>query len=241
MPDGNLDFRKTRLSRGRQVRQRLDPLRCGHRIGLNRTGPDLPRGVGRLVAHEVDLATDQIRERGPGAVIRDLGQVDADRLLDQQPAQLGASPGVGEGERVCVALDVGDQLLQRRRWEVLTGDDRHRYIGDQTYRLEIHERLVGQVRVERGRRRHGDVVDEHLVAIGLGLGNLPGSDSATSARDILDHDLLAELGAHGLRDQPGDGVGRSTGRVGHHEGDLTIRVRRWCGVSPPACGEMGDC
>jgi hypothetical protein len=54
-------------------------------------------------------------------------------------------------------------------------------------------------------------VDEHLVAIGLGVGNLPGRDCAPGAGDILDHDLLAELGAHGLRDQPGDGVGRSTG------------------------------
>ena len=42
-------------------------------------------------------------------------------------------------------------------------------------------------------------------------GNLPGRDCAPGAGDILDHDLLAELGAHGLRDQPGDGVGRSTG------------------------------
>jgi len=88
VPHTQLQLRQPGLGGGGQVRQHVDPLRRRHGIGLDVAGLDGGCRVGRLVAHEVDLATDQVGQGRPGAVVGHLREVDADRLLEQQSAEL---------------------------------------------------------------------------------------------------------------------------------------------------------
>ena len=97
-------------------------LRRGHRVGLDLAGLDLPGRVGRLVAHQVDLAADQVGHRRGRALVRNGRHLDLDRALEQQAAQVRrrAEAGVGEVDLALVGLDPARQLgivvrRQRRR------------------------------------------------------------------------------------------------------------------------------
>ena len=117
VPHADLDVRPALLGGGREVGQRLDRLRRRDGVRLDVAGLDLRGRVGGLVAHEVDLAADEVGQRRAGAVVRHLGEVDAELLLDEQAAQVGggADAGVGEGDLVGVLLDVGRRAPRASR------------------------------------------------------------------------------------------------------------------------------
>src|SRR5215208_1270616 len=68
VPDGDLDTGKARLGGGRHVGQIGQALLGGGGEGLDLARLDLIGGVGRLVAHEIDLAADEIGHGGAGAL-----------------------------------------------------------------------------------------------------------------------------------------------------------------------------
>ena len=150
VPDADLEVGQAGLGGGRQVGQRRQPLRRRDRVGLHLAALDLAGGVGGLVAHEVDLAAEQIGHRRPGALVGHGGELGVDRVHEQHAAQVRgrADPGIGVGHRVRVRLHVVDELGEGRRLEVLPRDDRHRHVGDEADRRE-----VGRAGRRRGRRR----------------------------------------------------------------------------------------
>ena len=135
-----------------------------------------------------------------------------------------ADAGVGVGYGVGVRLHVVDELLERVRGEVLARDDGHRDAGDEADRHEILDRIEGEVGIERGGGRHADVVEKEGVAVGRGLRDLGGAESAAGAADVLHHDLLAEHLRHRLGDEAGHGVGGAARRERHDDGDRAGRV-----------------
>jgi hypothetical protein len=157
----------------------------------------------------------------------------------------GADTGVGQGDRVRVVLDVVHELFHRLGLEVLARHDGHGDLGHQADRLEVLQRVVRQVGVQRRRRRHADVVHEHRVTVRLGVRDLTGRDGAAGTFDVLDDDRSAQLLAHRLRDQPGHRVRRAAGRERHDDRDVSVRVPLGCPLSATAatpataaaCGE----
>ena len=79
-----------------------------------------------------------------------------------------------------------------RRLDV--GRDRRRHRGDQRDRLEVLERIVGELGVEE-RVHHQRAVDrqQQRVAVGLGLGDGLRADDGVGAGAVVDDDLLAEV------------------------------------------------
>ena len=59
------------------------------------------------------------------------------------------------------------------------------------------------------------VAERDRLAVGLGLGDGARADGAGAARDVLDHDLLAERAGDVGGDDARDHVGRAAGRIGH--------------------------
>ncbi len=226
VPDADLEVRQAALGGGRHVGQVGEPLGRGHGIGLHLAAEDLAGGVRGLVAHEVDLAAEQVGHRRAGALVGHGDDLGADRRHEQHAAEVArrADAGVGVGHGVGVGLHVVDQLLERVRLEVLAGDDRHRHRGDEADRREVGLRVVGEIGVERRRRRHADVVQQQRVAVGRGAGRLGGAEGAAGAADVLHDDLLAERLRHRLGDQPGHRVGRPAGGEGHDDRDRPGRI-----------------
>ena len=96
---------------------------------------------------------------------------------------------------------------------------RRRAPGDQRHRRQILHRVIIELhdrRIEHGGLR---MPDAHRVAVGRCMRDAADADTAAGAADILDDDRLAERHLHLLRQDAGDGVGRSAGRIGHHDGD----------------------
>ena len=110
--------------------------------------------------------------------------------------------------------------LQRVDRDVDVGLERRRHQRHQRDRLEILERIVGELGVEE-RVHHQRAVDrqQQRVAVGLGLGHGLGADDGVGAGAVVDDDLLAEVLAHLLADQPAEHVGRSARRERHDQRD----------------------
>jgi hypothetical protein len=88
--------------------------------------------------------------------------------------------------------------------------------GRKGLRVKIHL-FVGQL-VGRERTRSPE---QDRVAVGRRLGDGRCADISGRAGTVLDHELLAELGAQFLRDGASERVGRAAGREGDHHRDRT--------------------
>jgi hypothetical protein len=97
---------------GQEILVGAQPLARGDRVGLDGFGGNLPGGVRRLVAHQVDLAAEQIVHRRRRALVRHGLHVDLERALEQQAAQMrgGAKAGIGEVDLALVRLQPLRQL-----------------------------------------------------------------------------------------------------------------------------------
>ena len=124
----------------------------------------------RLVAHDVDLAAEQIGHRRAGALVGDGNERRFDGAHEHHAAEMrgGTDAGIGDGHLVLVGLDVIDQALEVGRLEILARDDRHRHLGDEADIFEGVQRVIGELAVERGAGRHADMVQQHGVAVRIG-------------------------------------------------------------------------
>ena len=108
--------------------------------------------------------------------------------------------------------------------ELVACDDRHRHLGDEADGLEVDERVVGEIGVERRRGRHADVVHRAPCSHPARRCDLARGHRAAGAFDVRDGDLLAELRAHRLGDQPGHRVGWAARGEWHDERDGAIGI-----------------
>ena len=74
-----------------------------------------------------------------------------------------------------------------------------------------------ELRVERHARRHRNLMQQHRIAVGSGAGRASGGDHAAGAADVFDDDLLPERLRHAVLHDARDRIGRTAGRVRHHE------------------------
>ncbi len=73
------------------------------------------------------------------------------------------------------------------------------------------------------------MVEQQRVAVRRGLGHAARAERAAGTADIFDHDLLAEILAHALRDEAGHGIGRAACRERHDHGDGALGIFGECG------------
>ena len=111
-------------------------------------------------------------------------------------------------------------------------DVAHERGGDQRKerdRDEILERIVGELAVEE-RVHHQRSVDRHeqRVAVGSSLGDRLRTDDGVGTRPVVDDDLLAQILAHFLANEPSEKVGGPAGSKRHDQRDLArgIGLRR---------------
>jgi hypothetical protein len=151
------------------------------------------------------MAAGEVGEHRAAAAIADMGDVDAEFLLDEFRRQVprGADARRADIERSAAAqrVDEAGQAGDVRR-------DRHdqhqRLLHQQRDRREIGDRVI----VEIGIERHvdgvgGDRAPDQRVAVGIGLCDRGGADRAGRAGPVLDDDRLAERRLHDLRDEAG--------------------------------------
>ena len=72
------------------------------------------------------------------------------------------------------------------------------------------------------------------MRVGAGLGDVVDAGDAGGAALVFDHDLLAEVGGHRLREMAAEDVGGTAGRKGHDQGERLAGKGR-LGVRLPAC------
>ena len=133
--------------------------------------------------------------------------------------------GMGRVELVRVGLGVADELLEVGGRQAVAGHKNDRLRVDQANRLEILQRLVGEVRHQGDRRGvRSNVAEAQRVAVRCGARDAGGAGRAAGAADILDHELLSESLRENVRhDAPGD-IGGAAGGERHDQGAGTRRI-----------------
>ncbi len=185
----------------------------------------LERQRGR-VEQDVDVAGDEIGGGLPGAAIGDHRELGADRLLEQQSADMArrADAGIALAHLVGVGLQVGDEFLQVGRGRRLLGHDQERLRGDQRDRLEVLHQIELQI-IDRAARDVGaPLADRKRVAVGRRTRDAADADRAARAGGVLDDDRLTEMRTHSLGHQAADHVGRSADAERDHKRDRAVRV-----------------
>jgi hypothetical protein len=119
-----------------------------------------------------------------------------------------------------IGLRIGNEFGERVGREVGPSDQDSRRIRMHDDMLEIGDRIVKRLLVEKGNlRERGAARQQQRVAVRRCFRHPRGAGHAACAADILDHDLLAQNLGHARRHDPGDGVDGSTRRIGHDQGD----------------------
>ena len=123
---------------------------------------DLRQHVHCLIDHVIKLSGDKIIQGRAGALVGHGGHVHLHALLEQQAAQVRcrAQAGIGQVDLALVGIDPGAQLGEVVGRQGAAADDGHRHFVDHADVLEVLERLVGHVAVQRRRCGHADVVQQ---------------------------------------------------------------------------------
>ena len=178
-------------------------------------------GAGDRREDDMDLAAEQVGDRGRRALVRHCRELDAGHVLEQFAGQMrrGARAIGAVGQLVRLRLghrdQVGDRFDRGRRI------DHHQVerARDQRHRGEILVRVIGQLRVEAridGIRKRSH---QQRVTVRLGGCDRLGADDGAGARLVLDNDAAAEILRHFLRQRARDHVGAAARRKWHHDLD----------------------
>jgi hypothetical protein len=124
---------------------------------------------------------------------------------------------------LAVSLDPGDQFFEIVWRQPTLADHEIRALRDQRDWLKILQRVV----IERIHRAIDDmcapVPEAQHIAVGRGPRDAAVRDAAGGSAIVLDHECLADGGAHALGDDASDGIGRPAGRCAD---DDRNRLRR---------------
>ena len=144
-----------------------------------------------------------------------------------------------------------DQALGVGRFRVEPHGQDQREAGHQAHGAEVLGGVVGQL-LEQGwiEDQRAVVGGEHGVAVGLRLGGGRCPDVGGPAGLVLDHQLLAEVGRHPLRENPGQRVRAAAGGVRDDPGERAVGIggMRAAGAEglrrrsrpPEPCGARGE-
>jgi hypothetical protein len=164
----------------------------------------------------------------------------SDGLLEQQAAQVrrGTQAGIGQVDLALVGVDPLAQFGVVAGRQAGLADQGHRHVVDHAEVLEVVQRLVGQVAVQRRRGGHADVVQQEGVAVGGRLGHLGRTQRAAGTAHVLDDDgLVAQTLAQHFGQVACHLVGGAAGGEGHDDGDGLLGVGGQCGQG----GQGGQC
>ena len=158
----------------------------------------------------------------------------ASRAVARCPVE--PTPGMTHPRRIL--LHPRDQLRQRVGFEGLAPDQHQRIGVDHGDRQEILLGVERQRLVERHVGRDLQIVDEQGVAVGRRARDALAGDVGAAAADVLDDEVLAELGRELRADLPRHLVGRAARRIGHDDGDRPRRIGlRVCDGDASECCE----
>ena len=206
------------LGHRRHVRRGWRALRRAHRQHLHATGLHVRRDGGHCGVRHGDVAADERRDRLAGALVRDVDDAQAQRALERLGREVvdAAHPRGAVVELAGLRLGERDQLAEVLDRHPGVGDEEQVRGGDQADRDEILHRVVRQLHVEELVDRNlADVGDEERVAVRCSARHGFAAGNAARAPAVLDRHLLAEALGDFLRDDAGDRVRQSTGRVRH--------------------------
>ena len=136
------------------------------------------------------------------------GAVARRRPVEAAGRRLGERDHVGHGLRL-------DRLVDHQQ----IGDER----GEED-RLEVPDRVVRQIGIERRIHRVGGGVVHDGVAVAIRLGHRRGGDGAAGAAAIVDDELLAPHVAELLEQDAAHRVGAARRRIGNHHLDRPRRI-----------------
>jgi hypothetical protein len=166
--------------------------------------------------HQIGAAAvGHVQEIDAGLRGEDRHREVVDRAGARRPvAQLaGLRPGQGDEFR--------QGLGRHRRMH----DQHRRHRDERGDRRKIAQRVVAQVRVEHDVDRHRAGIAQHQhVAVGRRRRHRLGGHHAAGARDVLDHERLAESSGQLLREQPGEHVRIAAGRRGRDQAHRPVRI-----------------
>ena len=168
----------------------------------------------------------EVLHRRPGAAIRHMRDVDADRPVEQHAGQVRSRADARRAELHpgLVCLGVGDELPQAAHRQILARDEDARRLGGEADRREIAGRVIKRLLVERLVIGVGaGVADEEGIAVRRRLRDAHAARHAGGGADVLDHDRLSQELAHVLRLDARAGVDAASGRERHDERDGPCR------------------
>jgi hypothetical protein len=142
------------------------------------------------------------------------------QMMDRSDAArtIGDLAGLLFGER--------NKFGKRARFQLRIGDQDCRHRGERGDRREILDRIVANIRIERGDDRHVTGVAEHQgVAIGRRLGSRERDHGGSRALDVLDDDGLTEIAAHSFGQKPSKDIGIAAWSRRYQQPNRVTRIR----------------
>ena len=169
---------------------------------------------------DIDIATQQRGIDIAGAAVGDHQHVEAGGLLEHFGGQMRRSADAARriGDLAGLPLGQRDQIGDRGDRDFWPGDDQHRAAGDQRYRREILQRIVGRLAADERRDDEGAAGREQDgVAVGLRLGDEVGADASIAAGPVVDDDRLPQALMHAGRELARDDIGAAARRERQHD------------------------
>ncbi len=175
----------------------------------------------------VDLPADQVVGRLRRALVGDVRELDARRVLQLHRRQVGHRAIAGAGEVQCPRLGLGrrDHVLEGLERRVGRHHDHQRRIGDQADGGEVLLGVVGQLGVQRRVDRQVAGLAQHQgIPVRRRLGDGVHADVAARAGPVFGDDVPAGVAGHLDRRFAGQHVGAAPGRERHDQPDGFVGV-----------------
>lgn len=158
-------------------------------------------------------------------------QINACHQLEQLSGEMSAGAVTRRAESDLTGFCLGhrDQILQRLRRKIRSGEQHDLLRGDVRDRREITYRIVGQVTRQAnvgGHRRYRG--HDQRIAVGRGACGEFTGNYATRARAIVDYYLLAPAFTESCADGAGEHVDATTGCAGHDDADRFAWISLGC-------------
>ena len=174
---------------------------------------------GQAGERELHVAAEQVGHCLRGAFIRDVHESDAGHIAEQRARKIGGRTVAGR----CVVQLTGLRFRERAEFLDVGGrqagirGEYQRSGADDSNRREIALAVVWHRFDEAGIGCDGTRDEDHRVTVGRCLDREFGAYDAVRARPVVDDDLVVDILAQVLRDEPRHDVGVAAGSVRHDQ------------------------
>ncbi len=226
-PGHGLEARKAALGDGGHIGHVRHALRRRHRQRPHLAVAHVADQRGHRRQVHVDLPADQVVRRLRGPFVRNVGELDAGRVLQLHGRQVGHGPVARacEVKRARLCLGGSDHVLERLERRGGRHDDHQRRVRNQANGGKVFFRVVGQLGVQRRVDRQVAGLAQHQgVAVRRGFGHGVHPDVAARTWPVLGDDVPAGVGAHLDRRLAGQHVGAAAGRERDDQADGLVGV-----------------